>query len=149
MKIETGTATPEQLDQQGYNVYLAGPMFGIPYRNYPAFHEATADLVERGFTVSNPADAIGRDGVRLDVTQDFDGYQEIEGFDLKQIFINITDLIIHWADALVLLDGWEASPGALAEAYLARAMGLKIFLYSTGAQIELPFLEPGTGTGTI
>ena len=36
-------------------IYVAGPMSGLPAFNFPAFHEAAADLRACGFDVVNPA----------------------------------------------------------------------------------------------
>lgn len=86
--------------------YIAGPMSGLPDFNRAAFHEAAAKLAERGRTVLNPA-ALP------------DGLSE-------RAYMDIGIAMLRSADAIYLLDGWEQSAGARAEAALAEKLGLRI-----------------------
>ena len=40
-------------------IYIAGPMSGIPYFNFPAFDTAKAFLILQGWDVVSPADHLG------------------------------------------------------------------------------------------
>lgn len=104
--------------------YLAGPMTGLPERNYPAFDEAARWLRANGNEVMNPAEweALNNNGV----------------FNIRLAFADYTRYICREADAVVALPGWENSPGATAEVALARAIGKPVFYYGSGA---LPLKE--------
>ncbi len=94
-------------------VYIVGPMTGYEEFNRPAFHNAAAELVSKGFTVLNPA--VLPDG--LTQAQ----YMQI---DTSMLFV---------ADAIYLLNGWQESQGAQAEYSLAVKLEKRIlfepFLY--------------------
>lgn len=91
-------------------LYLAGPMTGLPDNNYPAFHEAAAQLRSAGYRVLNPAEnpkpnynPTWLDWMRLSLKQ------------------------IAEADGMALLDGWTGSRGALLECSLAMGLGMETF----------------------
>lgn len=113
--------------------YLSGPMTGLPDLNYPAFRDAAAVLREQGHTVYNPAD--------------WETYRHLGGqpfglpsrkFDLRAAFRDYTAFIIDVADAVVVLPGWENSPGATAEAALALALGKPVLTYADGTLGPVP-----------
>jgi uncharacterized protein DUF4406 len=89
-------------------LYLAGPMTGHPEWNHPAFHTATAQLRDRGYTVINPAEN------GTDVTDWVTCMRR-----------QIRDLTT--ADALAVLPGWTASPGAALEVHIATALQMPIY----------------------
>lgn len=107
------------------NVYLSGPMRGFELFNRPAFDEAAAELRERGFTVHSPPEhetpteeeLIARDTSR----------QRRQAYLSKDI-----DVIQEWADAVVVLPGWEGSEGAKMEVVVAQAIGVPVFEYPNG-----------------
>ncbi|MDQ6721208.1 MAG: DUF4406 domain-containing protein [Candidatus Dormibacteraeota bacterium] len=107
--------------------YLAGPMRGRPEFNFPAFHRATALLRQAGHEVYSPAEA--------DLASGFDptgytGHEDIERddrFDLRGALAGDLDYICRHAQAVVVLDGWEASAGACAEVATAVALGIPVF----------------------
>lgn len=88
-------------------LYLSGPMTGHEDWNYPAFHNAAAKLRSSGYAVINPAEAY--DG---DTTLPFDVYLR---HDLRSI--------LRDCDTIVVLDGWEKSPGAVLEVAVGAALG--------------------------
>lgn len=88
-------------------LYLSGPMTGHEDWNYPAFHNAAAKLRSSGYAVINPAEAY--DG---DTTLPFDVYLR---HDLRSI--------LQDCDTIVVLDGWEKSPGAVLEVAVGAALG--------------------------
>lgn len=93
-------------------IYLAGPMKGLPDRNYPAFNSVAATLRDHGHEVYNPAE------------YPFDGPRE--QFPIREAFAAYTAFICGRACSIVLLPGWRNSVGATAEHALARAVGLDI-----------------------
>ena len=83
-------------------VYLSGPMTGYPNLNFDAFHAAAAMLRDRGYTVVNPAE------INPDLNADwFDCIIE----DIKAM---------KDCDAIYHLYGWEKSPGAQIEHWVAQ-----------------------------
>lgn len=111
---------------QQKRIYLAGPMSGIPYFNFPAFHRAAAELRAQGYHVFNPAET-DNESVKLNETGD-----EVEaakhGFCRRRALAEDTQWIALHADAIALLPGWEKSSGARAEYALAEALGLGVIL---------------------
>lgn len=107
-------------------VYLAGPMRGIPEFNHPAFHEGARRLRAAGHEVFNPAEH--DNSVGLDVTgmTGQDAEYEAEGFSLRQLLGADLAWICAHAEAVVLLGGWERSPGARAEAAVGEALSLVV-----------------------
>ena len=86
-------------------LYIAGPMTGLPDRNYPAFHGAEKVLLKAGFQVENPAHNTGEkwtDYLRASVVQ------------------------IARCDGVALLPGWSESRGACVEVRLAVSLELRI-----------------------
>ena len=111
------------------NIYVAGPMRGLPNFNFPAFHAATARLRALGHTVFNPAERDeekhGKD-IASSPTGDL-GEAAQKGFSLREALCADTAWICQHADAIALLPGWQNSRGALAERALAVALGLRVF----------------------
>ena len=95
--------------------YLSGPMTGMPMFNYPAFYGA-AGLIEKEFQceVLNPA--------RQPNGLAYEEYMKLAFADLER------------ATVIVLLDGWENSPGAKREFLQAHQRGIGIVFQE---QIEL------------
>jgi hypothetical protein len=111
--------------------YLAGPMSGVPYFNFPAFHAAAAKLRAEGFYVFNPAEAdIDRSGVDpsvLNPAGDPNGEtSKIPGLSRRECLAADLQWIAMEADTIALLPGWEKSSGARAEKALADALNLQV-----------------------
>lgn len=111
-------------------IYLAGPMTGIPYFNYPMFHDVAAYLRADGHTVFSPAEhdveMFGKDisnpeGCTTTATKE-------HGFDRRAALKADLSWICDHADTIAMLPGWEKSSGARAEHALATALGLNIIL---------------------
>lgn len=92
-------------------VYIAGPMRGMPERNYPAFHEAEARLVELGHEVINPA--------RIE--------DEWTGVDWAGCLRRDIALIVTRCSMVAALPGWQRSKGASLEVHVARELGMRVF----------------------
>ncbi|UZT28738.1 DUF4406 domain protein [Nocardia phage NS-I] len=99
-------------------VYLAGPMtvVGPPTYNYPAFFQAEAELLQSdpSLEITNPA----REHDDADGNPIFDKpHTEY----MRTAVLNITE-----CDAVILLPGWERSPGVRVEITVAQALGLPV-----------------------
>ena len=108
-------------------LYLAGPMRGYEAFNHPAFHCATKLLRDQGHTVFSPAEhdnSVGLDTAGM--TGDDAEYESL-GFSLRTLLAADLAWICGEADALVMMPGWEASPGARAEAAVALALSLPVW----------------------
>lgn len=103
--------------------YLSGPMTGLPELNYPAFMSAAEHLRALGHEVYNPAEWEGKynNGV----------------FNHTIAFADYCTYISREADAVVVLPGWEQSPGASAEIALARAIKKSVYMYGASPMKEL------------
>ncbi|HCV5520694.1 TPA: DUF4406 domain-containing protein [Shigella sonnei] len=87
-------------------IYIAGPMTGKPDFNRTAFTMTATRLKMQGHTVLNPATL--PDGLR---------YRD---------YMLIGSAMLHCADVIYLLDGWEDSPGAKEEHATALKLNLII-----------------------
>lgn len=110
-------------------IYIAGPMRGHQYFNYPAFDEAAAQLQALGYRVLNPAQ-IDRQLGFDEKTQDFAAYSRAIGARDPQHAMEITAQrnlkhVIE-ADTLCLLPGWETSKGAVYERAAAHYLGRQV-----------------------
>lgn len=87
-------------------LYVAGPMTGLPELNFPAFHAMAAKLRAAGHEVVNPAE------VNPDPTAK---WTDCMFADLKEL---------STCDGIVMLPGWENSPGAQIERLWAIRTGM-------------------------
>lgn len=119
------------------NIYLSGPMTGLPERNYPAFAAAAADLRDNGrHEVYAP-----HEWETYCQPQQPKVNQPTRPFDLHHAFADYCEWIINTADMVFVLPGWENSPGASAEVALARAIRKPVFSYETGLRLPDPTLD--------
>jgi hypothetical protein len=109
-------------------IYLAGPMRGIPNFNFPAFTFAATKLRAEGHEVFSPAEH-DRDkhGPTLENNPTGDEILAIAqvGFSIREALGADSAWICANAEAVALLPGWSDSKGAVAEAALARALGIE------------------------
>jgi len=110
-------------------LYIAGPMRGISWFNYPLFDRVAEKLREAGNEVINPADEDRKhDG--------FDPYANPshahpdactfpKTMDFAKTVRRCLDAVLR-CDELVLLPGWENSNGAVAELTLAMWLGKRV-----------------------
>lgn len=120
-------------------IYVAGPMTHLPEFNFPAFDEATALLRERGHEVFSPAEN-DRKKQGLDTTGMKGDPAELVGwyFDKRRALSDDLEFITTSADAVVVLPGWESSPGARAEVAAALALGLFVVPLDVALRDEWP-----------
>ena len=95
-------------------IYLSGPMTGSS-DSAAVFDHVRQELEEGGeHQVINPA---GLNGVASDGVLDYEDYRSMD------------EALIRKADALMLLPGWQNSPGCNRELGYAEALDLMIFEY--------------------
>ena len=94
-------------------IYLSGPMTGYPDFNYPAFRKATTFLRMQGLEVFDPSEC-------------FDGDQGLS----KEVYMREDIAAVLKASIVVVLDGWEQSPGARLEVEVAKAIGIPVESYT-------------------
>ena len=109
------------------SIYIAGPMRGISYFNFPAFDAAHDKLEDEGWNAVSPAD--------LDREQGFDALDLLptsDWNDLSTVPFNMKDCFdrdicaVSEADAIYMLKGWQNSTGAQAEFWCAKWLGKEI-----------------------
>ena len=116
-------------------VYIAGPMRGIPYYNFPAFDAAADELRGVGYIVLSPADLDREGGFdAMDCPPDTDWDAIPDGFDFEACVARDIEGV-KCADAIYLLPGWERSTGARAEKMIAKWLGRAVF-FADGARKE-------------
>lgn len=101
--------------------YLAGPMSGLPDRNFPAFKAAAEHLREMGIEIVSPAEFEWELPTEGDLPAGHT-YGGVLGRDVK---IVIDDVV-----GLILLPGWEKSVGARIEAFVGLQMNKTFDLYT-------------------
>ena len=94
-------------------IYISGPMTGKPDLNEPLFRSTEERLREMGHEVFNPHNV-----------QKQPSYRDYLANDLAWI--------CERADALVVLPGWEDSPGSKAEVAVADCIDLPIYEAAEG-----------------
>lgn len=107
-------------------IYIAGPMSGYPEFNFPAFFRAAKLWEEAGWTVFNPANKSNEAKVvgHSSFGEGNDKALMASGWSFRDAYKWDTDRVIE-ADAIYMLKGWEASPGARGEHGVAMAMKTK------------------------
>ena len=114
-------------------IYIAGPMTGIPYFNFPLFNKVAEELRAQGHEVFNPAerDRERHGGVDISANNPA-GSPELAAqehqFSLRDALADDTAYICKTADAIYMLPGRESSLGARAEHALSLVLKHK-FIY--------------------
>ena len=123
-------------------IYLAGPMRGRLYYNFLAFDEAAQHLRRLGADVISPADMdreAGFDATKLPLDHDWTAYSK--HFDKRMCVLRDVKALVS-ADAIVMLENWEQSSGALLEVGLGRWLGIPCVPFVSG--ISLAYIEGET-----
>lgn len=107
-------------------LYIAGPMYGLPEKNYPAFRAAEALLTERGYGVATPlsADAFVLKG---------DPEPTREWWQATTLRI-----MLSGSTGLAMLPNWWNSKGAWLEVQVARDLGWPVRTVEEWAAEPLP-----------
>ena len=122
-------------------VYVAGPMRGYEWFNFPAFDAAVEELKSRipGVQVISPADIdrkYGFDPLR-DCPPDYDWNVIPDTLDMNDAMLRDLKAVME-CDSIFMLPGWSKSKGAITERALAETLG-KTIIYQDGAE------KPGDG----
>lgn len=111
-------------------VYLAGPMRGIPFFNFPAFAAYARLLRQAGYEVFSPAEediaTHGPDFAMSNPTGSIEQAEKDYNFSLRGALGGDLKWICEQAEAIALMPGWECSKGAKAERATAEALGLQV-----------------------
>jgi hypothetical protein len=99
-------------------------MSGIPEQNKPAFAKAEQAFKEKEYDVQNPASTPRKEGTK---------YSTYMRYSLG---------MLHKADLMVVLEGWEKSPGACFEYLTALVIGTPVFKADTEDCSSLSSIEP-------
>lgn len=95
----------QDLPEATFNVYLSGPMTGLPDHNYPNFKRTAGELRAKGWSVYNPAE--------------FNDYDP-DAWDEETAFADYERYLREEAHAIYLMPGWQQSKGAARELAWAR-----------------------------
>lgn len=98
--------------------YIAGPMRGYVNSNFPAFDEAKARGIAKGFVIVSPADLSRRAGYTGDESPENVTPHELHEFAKVDVGI-LLELDAERGDFLAVLPGWQASVGARMEVGIA------------------------------
>jgi hypothetical protein len=104
--------------------YIAGPMRGRKYYNFPAFDAAKAKIRRLGHIAISPADIDRENGFDpFELPPDHDWNTIPESLKLHDLIRRDIEAILS-CDVILQLDGWSDSTGACAETAVARWAGL-------------------------
>lgn len=106
-------------------IYLSGPMRGLPNQNLDEFYRVASTLRSMGHDVLNPAESrFGTTGSRKDYLRE-DCY------------------LVLISDAVVVMNGWNHSPGANLEVALAWSIEIPVLLLAehNGSAFLIPLPE--------
>ena len=116
-----GSLRCSNLVKEAKTCYIAGPMHGIKWFNFPSFDEAAKVLAKQGYFPISPADIDRKNGFNprsLPEDHDWNVVPET-GPTLAQVVDRDIKAVLE-CDAIYLLKGWEKSTGARAEYAVAR-----------------------------
>jgi hypothetical protein len=125
-------------------LYLAGPMRGIAFYNFPMFDRVAAALRDVGYEVINPADEDRKED-NFDPTLEpkfaNPAYCFVQpGMDFSRIIRRCFEAVMR-CDEIVLLPGWENSVGAIAELFIAVWSGKRIQLVYPEENDQMQFVS--------
>ncbi len=102
-------------------IYLSGPMTGLPEHNYPAFHEAEKIVADRfpDATIENPA-------------RNFDGKTGLP----RDTYLREDLRNLAKCDGIVMLEDWTKSAGARMEFLIACELGIECWVLLDGILAE-------------
>ena len=118
------TPVPEAMTEKAprYDIYLSGPMTGLPNHGFDAFNAAARKLRAQGYTVFNPAETDGGDAASS-----------------REYYMRIDIAAILASDLVLLLPGWDYCPdqeaidhfrrGTLTELLCAVECGISVMEY--------------------
>jgi len=96
-------------------IYIAGPMRGREFYNFPAFHEAEQHLKDLGYDVVSPARLDIEAGFLMShLPEDHDWNEMPHGMDYEDTMARDLEAL-DTCDAIYMLRGWTTSQGAKRE----------------------------------
>jgi hypothetical protein len=104
-------------------LYVAGPMTGLPGRNYDAFRTATRELTDTGYTAIDPSE--------IDALHEFENARQgckvcRRGTHSWHWYMKRAIGMMVSCDGVATLPGWENSKGAKAEVELALMLEMPV-----------------------
>lgn len=119
------------IDVKGKNVFLSGPMSGLPEYNVAEFAKAHAMLKERGVSYTfNPAIRYLVLGAEKAKRMTHDDYMAdcIHELTMREKRSQEWCWVVPMKyDMLVLLEGWEESEGSRSEKAVAESCGIPVY----------------------
>jgi hypothetical protein len=110
---------PYSAELIGAKLYLSGQMTGVPEYNYPKFNEVSKLIREKyGAIVFNPA-------------ENFEGRIDLP----RSVYMREDIKQLLFAEAVVMIDGWEKSKGACLEHTIAQELEIPIFNWDEGVKL--------------
>ncbi len=106
-------------------LYIAGPMRGHKYYNFPAFFEAKEQLEKKGYKVMCPASTDIKEGFDASKPED-----ELTTQDMERYIKRDVQMVVD-SDGVVVLPGFEKSKGAMVEVSVARFLNRAVYSYPT------------------
>lgn len=97
-----------------WDVYLSGPMSGLPNHNVEEFNRAAAALRAVGWTVFNPAES-------------FEGRLDLPRKDYMAVDIEALLAVAKNSGCVAVLPGWEKSRGAQTEVRIAHELAMPVW----------------------
>jgi Domain of unknown function (DUF4406) len=115
--------------------YIAGPMGGIPFWNYPLFKKVTAEYRAKGYEIFSPAEHDTKlHGKEIaPASGSIEEAAQEHGFSRRMVLGDDLAWIAKEADGIVMLPGWENSGGAMAEWMLAKTIPIEIHYWREDA----------------
>lgn len=131
------------------NIYVSGPMTGLPEFNFPAFDEVSAALRTAGHAVFSPADndrvrwlALGVEDIKtvpgFTAGDAWEYGKHSQDISTESLFRDDFNYIVNGCNLMVMLNGWEKSTGARYERAIAEALNIPIVRLGTAADIGNP-----------
>lgn len=119
-------------------LYVVGPMTGKPYYNWEAFRDAQKVWSWKGHEVNTPFDATNIIW-NAHFGRDFNPYVDKCDYGHPLMLAHWLEdtRILLWADAIILLRGWESSRGSRVEVQTALLMGKRIFSAERHEELHL------------
>ena len=120
-------------------VYIAGPMRGAPFYNFPAFDAARDKLIDEGWIVVSPADidrVNGFDPKNLPADTDWNDVSSLP-FTIEDCFDRDMEAV-RGCNAIYMLNGWSNSTGAQAEYWCARWLHKHIMMQEEKVEESTP-----------
>jgi hypothetical protein len=123
-------------------IYIAGPMTGKPYCNFPSFDNAARRLAKAGWFPVSPADLDREAGF----TDPDDGivYPVLSKQFVREAMARDLHALLE-VDAIYMLHGWKDSRGAKAEHQIALWRGIEVKYEDEEVEQSAPVTTASTG----